>query len=90
VDIYPLERSTFDLKWTKVNLGSDKTIFLVQAANQEHNLDWKLLTSLPVDTVQEAQQIVYYYHLRWLIERFHFVLKSGCKVEELQLQESYY
>jgi len=84
----PTREITFDLKWTKVNLGSDRIIFLVQAVNQEHNLDWKLLTSLPVDTVQEAQQVVYYYHLRWLIERFHFVLKSGCKVEELQLQES--
>ncbi len=34
----------------------------------------------------DAQQIVAWYTLRWLIERFHFVLKSGCGLEKLQLE----
>jgi hypothetical protein len=84
----PTRDITFNLRWIKVDLGGDKPISLVQASNQEQGLDWKLLTSLPVESAGDAQKIVYYYHLRWLIERFHFVLKSGCKVEELQLQES--
>jgi hypothetical protein len=49
-------------------------------------LCWKLLTSLSVASFQQALQCVQWYSHRWLIERFHFVLKSGCGVEELQLR----
>lgn len=55
---------------------------------QEEPLHWKLLTTLTVSTVTEALQCVKYYCYRWLIERFHFVLKSGTKIEELQLKEA--
>ncbi len=41
---------------------------------------------MPVTTYEEAVQIVLWYSLRWLIERYHFVLKSGCRIEELQLE----
>ncbi len=47
---------------------------------------WLLITSLPVTTLAQAQQIVAWYTYRWLIERFHYVLKSGCKLEDRQLQ----
>lgn len=47
---------------------------------------WRLLTSLPIESFKPAAQIVVWYSYRWLIERFHFTLKSGCKVEDLQLQ----
>ena len=49
-------------------------------------LSWLLLTSLPVETFAQAAQCVLWYRLRWLIERYHFVLKSGCQLEELQLE----
>ncbi len=49
-------------------------------------LCWKLLTSVPVTDYEQALQSVRWYSHRWLIERFHFVLKSGCRVEELQLR----
>lgn len=47
---------------------------------------WLLLTSLPVKTAEQALACVGYYRLRWLVERYHFVLKSGCLVEKLQLE----
>lgn len=47
---------------------------------------WLLLTSLAVTTREDAQQMVQWYSYRWLIERFHFVLKSGCRIEERQLR----
>ena len=47
---------------------------------------WKLLTSLPLDSFEQACQAVRWYSYRWLIERYHFTLKSGCKIEALQLQ----
>lgn len=52
----------------------------------EEAIHWVLLTSLPLETVAQAQQIVRWYTFRWLVERFHFVLKSGCKLEESQLR----
>ena len=47
---------------------------------------WLLLTSLPIDTPEQAWQCVEWYRYRWLIERFHYTLKSGCKIEALQLK----
>jgi hypothetical protein len=55
---------------------------------QEELLHWKLLTTLPVNTVAEALQCVKWYCYRWLIERFHYVLKSGTQIEGLQLQKA--
>jgi hypothetical protein len=49
-------------------------------------LQWLLVTTLPVTTLADAQQIVQWYTLRWVIERFHYVLKSGCRIEQLQLE----
>jgi hypothetical protein len=54
----------------------------------EEAVHWLLLTSLPVDTVADARQLTVWYSYRWLIERFHFVLKSGCKFEDRQLREA--
>jgi len=58
----------------------------VDAPSGVEPLRWLLLTSLPVTTPEQALACVEYYRLRWLVERFHFVLKSGCKVEGLQLE----
>src|SRR5437764_12055604 len=41
-------------------------------------LSWLLLTSLKVETFLQAAQCVIWYRYLWLIERYHFVLKSGC------------
>lgn len=49
-------------------------------------VEWLLLTTLPVDTLEDAIQVVEWYRLRWLIERYHYVLKRGCQVEKLQLE----
>lgn len=52
----------------------------------ETPVSWLLLTTMPVTGVEEAVQVVLWYSLRWLIERYHYVLKSGCRIEELQLE----
>lgn len=46
---------------------------------------WLLLTTLPVTSLEEAVRVVVWYTRRWLIERYHYVLKSGCRLEELAL-----
>ena len=47
---------------------------------------WRLLTTLPVETAQAAVEKVRWYAQRWQIEIIHKVLKSGCKVEQRQLE----
>ena len=49
-------------------------------------LSWLLLTTLAVDGIKDAERVVRWYTFRWRIERYHFVLKSGCRLEELQLE----
>lgn len=51
-------------------------------------IEWVLLTSLPIGTAEEALRVVEYYCCRWQIEIFWKVLKSGCKVEESQLEDA--
>lgn len=48
-------------------------------------VSWMLLTTLPVETLSDALQYLQWYTCRWLVERYHFILKSGCRIEERQL-----
>jgi hypothetical protein len=52
-------------------------------------LQWFLLTTLPVENLEQATEIVHFYTLRWRIEDFHLVLKEGSKIEELQFEEEH-
>jgi hypothetical protein len=52
----------------------------------EQPIRWLLLTTYPVMSFADAVQIVRWYTFRWLIERYHYTLKSGCRIEELQLE----
>ena len=46
-------------------------------------LEWFLLTTLRVTSTADATRILRWYALRWRIEEYFRVLKSGCKVEEV-------
>jgi hypothetical protein len=49
-------------------------------------IDWKLLTDLPVQSRKDAIEKLEWYALRWKIEVFHKIIKSGCKAEESRLR----
>jgi len=49
-------------------------------------IDWKLITDLPVRTMKDAIEKLKWYALRWKIEVFHKILKSGCKAEDRKLR----
>src|SRR6266705_3935716 len=49
-------------------------------------IDWKLITDLPVQSRKDAIEKLEWYALRWKIEMFHKILKSGCKAEESKLR----
>ena len=54
--------------------------------NNRERIDWRLLTDLPVNSPTEAVEKLRWYALRWKIELFHKILKSGCRVEESRLR----
>jgi Transposase Tn5 dimerisation domain len=49
-------------------------------------IEWLLLTTVPVQTFEDACQRVQWYTCRWIIEIYHKVLKSGCRVEQRQFE----
>lgn len=66
-------------------------VMIIEAREPQPPLDtepvhWLLVTNLAVPDRATAEQILRYYSYRWLVERFHFVLKSGCQFESSQLQ----
>lgn len=58
-----------------------------QRGNNKDGIHWKLLTTLTINNAEQAKQCMRWYSYRWLIERFHYVLKSGCGIEALQLKK---
>jgi Transposase DNA-binding len=49
-------------------------------------IEWKLITDLPVESRADAIEKLEWYALRWKIEVFHKILKSGCKAEKSKLR----
>jgi hypothetical protein len=49
-------------------------------------VDWKLVTNLPIQNAQDAVEKLSWYALRWKIEIFHKIMKSGCNAEKVKLR----
>jgi hypothetical protein len=49
-------------------------------------VEWLLLTSVPIATTDDALERLAWYAARWGIEVWHKVLKSGCRIEDKQLE----
>lgn len=56
---------------------------------QKTPIKWRLLTTMPIITIEQAAQMVQFYIQRWRIEEFHYVLKQGAKIEEKQFKEPF-
>jgi hypothetical protein len=77
------------LNRTEPELPSCLTVNLVNVAEEDPPegvtpIEWMLTTNLELTSCEDALRVVDYYRQRWKIERFHFVLKSGCRIEGLQ------
>ena len=62
---------------------------LVREANApegDEPIEWLLLTSLPVTDAAQARDVVQFYCVRWMIEIFFRVLKSGCRIEQRRFE----
>lgn len=86
--------ASVELRWQGVRLrdpnrrGEAVRLNLVHVREEPEpqgaqRLEWFLLTTLGVETQREAEQVLEWYGLRWRIEDWHRVLKTGCKVQKL-------
>ena len=58
------------------------------APENRQPIHWRLITDLPITCVDEAIAKIDWYALRWKIELFHKILKSGCNAEEAKLRSA--
>lgn len=56
------------------------------APDGEPAVEWILLTTLPIDSLEEVRTIVQYYSVRWCIEILFRTLKSGCRIERRRFE----
>lgn len=48
-------------------------------------IEWMLVTSEPVQSLEDATAVVDHYRARWLVEEYFKALKTGCAFEKRQL-----
>lgn len=57
-----------------------------QVPEGEPAVEWLLLTTLPIQTLEQVQRIVQDYCIRWMIEVLFRTWKSGCRVEQRRFE----
>ncbi len=71
---------------SSISLWAVRAIEVGTTPDGERPIEWVLLTTVCVNTMDQAHEVLMAYTLRWRIEEFHKILKSGaCRVEETQL-----
>lgn len=83
-----LRPSTHKTGYESVSLTAIEVREVGLLTKEEDRICWKLLTTLEVKSTSDVLKCVRWYTYRWLIERFHYVLKSGTKIEDLQLKQA--
>ena len=61
----------------------------VGGPGDETAVSWLLLTTLPITTVEEVLRVIDDYVVRWVVEIYFRTLKTGCRVEEIQLETNH-
>jgi hypothetical protein len=59
-----------------------------QTPTREEPLEWILVTSVSTTTLEQAWEHVGWYEHRWIVEDYHQCLKTGCRLEERQVQSA--
>jgi hypothetical protein len=94
------DKAILEIKYRKIRvlppIGKQKrypaltlTVIHAQERGKPKNrkkIDWKLITDLPVQSRKDVIEKLAWYAMRWKIEVFHKILKSGCKAEESKLR----
>ncbi len=95
-----VSEATVQVKYQRIRvhppIGKQKkypalTLTVIHAKEQtapkgRDRIDWKLITNLPIRSRKDAVEKLSWYAMRWKIETFHKILKSGCKAEASKLR----
>ncbi len=49
-------------------------------------VEWLLVTTLPIQTLEQVRQIIQYYSVRWMVELLFRTWKSGCRIEDRRFE----
>lgn len=80
------------IKTSRVKSRRDLLLTVVQLTEKnpgtKEALGWTLITTLPVHNLEEAEEVMKFYRMRWTIELYFKSLKTGCNVEKCRLEEA--
>lgn len=76
----PVPKQTSTLDYQPITLN------VVMAYSEEYC--WVIHTNLPVDTLEQCQEVVQIYKARWHIEDYHKILKTAYQIDEIYLHAS--
>jgi Transposase Tn5 dimerisation domain/Transposase DDE domain len=88
---------TLEVTWTKVKLFAPEKEGIESVGDvtyirtwclEDPELEWLLITNLPVESEADAIRIVNIYQQRWLIEDYHKAVKTGFRIEDNQLKQA--
>lgn len=66
---------------------SFNVVHVRELGRRSHKLEWMLLTTHAIATLDEVHEVIRGYAMRWRVEDFHRAWKSGvCNVEDTQLR----
>lgn len=63
-------------------------VWEVEPPQGQEPIEWVILTDEPAADLEAAVRVVFWYSCRWLIEEYHKCLKTGCRVEQRQLEQA--
>jgi hypothetical protein len=95
-----VSEATLEIKYRRIlvlpPIGKQKrypslTLTIIHAQERgdpegREKIDWKLITDLPIQSCKDVIEKLDWYAVRWKIETFHKILKSGCRAEESKLR----
>lgn len=95
--------ATMTLRYQQVELpmpryldgGGPLSLWLVHAIEAEppagvKPIEWFVLTTMTIASAEQAERLLATYCLRWRIEDWHRILKSGCRIEELRNESAHH
>lgn len=79
-------RKPYRRKETYLEEEMEFTVIYIHEVKERNSIGWYLITNAEIKTNADAEEQIKNYIQRWKIERFHYILKSGCKIEEKQVR----
>lgn len=94
----PKRTAQIRLAWTQIHMPAPSyvkghpgmEVWMVRAWELDppagaEGVEWILITSLAVNDWDAARYVTQIYECRWLVEDYHMCLKTGCRIEDSQL-----